>query len=220
MKNKEKKDKKSFIELWKDKRERAKIELILYGIFFLGVIIFARVLGSNTKNIDKGNQIPTSFVSTINDNYEYDIVVTIDDNTYYYYGKVLGNNKSINLKIDDELNSYYLMNKKYYILENNNYILTDEEEVYPYIDYRYLNINNIKEYMNIAIKEDDTYSIKLSDLILNSDSTDYLTININEGDKNIVIDYTPLLKLSGEDISKAIVNITYNNINNVISLEE
>lgn len=208
-------------ERLKDKKERAKIELMLYGIFFIGVIIFARVLGNSTSNIENNNNTETpSFISSLEDNYEYDIKLTINDNTYEYYGKVLGNNSTINLKMEDKVNSYYLMNKKYYILENGNYILTTEEEVYPYIDYRYLNTNNIKEYINKANKENNTYKVKISDLVLNNDSGDYLTINIEEGDKNIVIDYTPLLKLTEDNIERVLVNITYNNIDNIISLEE
>lgn len=216
----EEKKRKKFKELWKDKRERAKIELILYGIFFVGVIIFVRVLGSVSNNMENNDLVKDSFIYSLDDNYEYDILITIDEKKYEYYGKVLGNNSTINLRIDDQIKSYYLMNKKYYILEDNNYILTSEEEVYPYIDYRYLNINNIKEYIKFSTKENDTYKVKLSDIILNSENEEYLIININEGDKNLVLDYTPLYKLKDENISRVVVNITYNNINNIISLDE
>lgn len=220
--NKENKEKKITLkERLKDKRERAKIELMLYGIFFIAVIIFARIAGSSTpSNNEQNNQVTESFISSITDNYEYDMLINLNDNTYHYYGKVLGNNSTINLKIEDQITSYYLMNKKYYTLENGNYILTNEEEVYPYIDYYYLNINNIKEYIKLATKENDTYKVKISDIVLNSENDDYLIININEGDKNLVIDYTSLLKLTENNIEKAILNITYNNIDNIISLEE
>ena len=204
----------------KDKRERAKIELMLYGIFFLGVIIFARVIGSSSSDIENNNNMsPSSFISLVEDNYEYDMLITINNNIYEYYGKVLGNNSTINLKVADEITNYYLMDKKYYILEESNYILIDEKEVYPYIDYRYLNIDNIKEYIELSTKENDTYKLKLSDIVLNNNSEDYLTIYINEGDKNIIIDYTPLLKLTDESIERVVVNITYSNIDNIISLE-
>ena len=112
------------------------------------------------------------------------------------------------------------MNKKYYVLEDNNYILVGEEDVYPYINYRYLNINNIKEYINIGVKENDMYKIKLSDIVLNSESTDYLIITIDEGDKSLVVDYTELFKLTNENSDKVIVNITYDNIGKIIALGE
>lgn len=35
-------------EMWKDKKGRAKIKLCLYLIFFVGVVIFARVLSYQT----------------------------------------------------------------------------------------------------------------------------------------------------------------------------
>lgn len=223
MKNEEinKKEKMTLKERLKDKRERAKIELMAYGIFFLVVIVFARLLGSTSNNIENNNSAETSsFITKLEDNYEYDMLVTINENTYKYYGKVLGNNSTINLETEDKKYSYYLMNKKYYALEEENYILTDEEEVYPYIDYRYLNIKTIKEYISIATKENNTYKVKIKNIIINADSEEYFTINIEEGDKNIVIDYTPLLKIINKNINKVVVNITYSNINNIISLEE
>lgn len=214
------KEKLSLKERLKDKREKAKIELIFYGIFFVGVILFTKVLGSASSNIQNNTSETNSFITSIKDNYEYDIVVTLNDNMYHYYGRVLGNNSSINLKIDDEVRTYSLMNNKYYILEGENYILTDSEEVYPYIDYRYLHIELIKEYLKMATKENNTYTIKLKDILLNYESEENITINIEEGDKNIVIDYTNLLKINDENLEKVVVNITYNNINNIVSLEE
>ena len=39
-------------------------------------------------------------------------------------------------------------NDKYYILDTKgNYILTNDSDIFPYIEYRYLDINNIKEYI-------------------------------------------------------------------------
>ena len=217
-----KEEKKKLGELLKDKKERAKIELIFYGIFFIAIIIFARFLGgnSNTDVNENNNSIMTSFVSRIEDNYEYDIVVAVNDELYEYYGKVLGNNGTVNLKIDDDIKSYRIMNNKYYILDGDNYILTDEDEVYPYIDYHYLDIDNIREYMELSSVYDNTYRVKVSDIVLDSDSDEYLEINVNEGDLNIVIDYSPVLRLTREDIEKVMVSITYYNIDNIISLDE
>lgn len=207
-------------ERLKDKRERAKIELILYGIFFLGVIIFVRIIGSMSSGIEDSNIEKESFIFTISDNYEYDMVINKNDNIYEYYGKVLGNNSTINLRETDKEKTYYFTNKKYYALKDNEYILTSEEEVYPYIDYYYLSVDNIKEYIHMATKEGEVYKLKLSDIVLNNNSEDYVEIFINEGDKNIVIDYTALFKLMDQDIDKLLVNITYSNINNIISLDE
>lgn len=207
-------------ERLKDKRERAKIELILYGIFFLGVIIFVRIIGSMSSGIEDSNIEKESFIFTISDNYEYDMVINKNDNIYEYYGKVLGNNSTINLRETDKEKTYYFTNKKYYVLKDNEYILTSEEDVYPYIDYYYLSVDNIKEYIHMATKEGEVYKLKLSDIVLNNNSEDYVEIFINEGDKNIVVDYTALFKLMDQDIDKLLVNITYSNINNIISLDE
>ena len=206
-------------EKWNDKRERAKIELILYAIFFIGVIIFVRV-GNNISN----NNINTSdnlFISQINDNYSYDIKININDNNYEYIGKVLGYNSTIEKKDSNTDEYFYKKNDKYYKLDQDNgYILSNKNDIYDVINYDYMDINNIKEYIKTSNNDNGIYKVKISDIILNSSSSDYITIKIDNINNTIEIDYTNLLKINDSNITKAIVNITYSDINKIISLEE
>lgn len=221
MEEKKEKKKLNLKERWKDKRERAKIELMLYGIFFLVIIIFARISSSMSTNIPKDNDINNTFIDEITDNYQYDIDITIDNNKYKYSGKKLGNNMSITRIVGTKEEYFYQMNDKYYILDTKgNYILTTAEDIYPYIEYRYLNINNIKQFIKLGTKNDTVYSVKVSDIVLNNNSTDTITLTVNEEDKNILIDYTNLFKIDNSNINKAEVNIKYSNINSINSLEE
>ena len=206
-------------EKWNDKRERAKIELILYAIFFIGVIIFVRV-GNNISN----NNISTSdnlFISQINDNYSYDIKININDNNYEYIGKVLGYNSTIEKKDSNTDEYFYKKNDKYYKLDQDNgYVLSNENDIYNIISYDYMDINNIKEYIKTSNNDNGIYKVKISDIILNSSSSDYITIKIDNINNTIEIDYTNLLRINDNNITKAIVNITYSDINKIISLEE
>lgn len=221
MEEKNAKKKLSLKERWKDKRERAKIELMLYGIFFLVIIIFARISSSMSTNIPKDNDINNTFIDEITDNYQYDIDITIDNNKYKYSGKKLGNNMSVTRIVGTKEEYFYQMNDKYYILDTKgNYILTTAEDIYPYIEYRYLNINNIKQFIKLGTKNDTVYSVKVSDIVLNNNSADTITLTVNEEDKNIQIDYTNLFKIDNSNINKAEVNIKYSNINSINSLEE
>ncbi len=221
MEEKNEKKKLSLKERWKDKRERAKIELMLYGIFFLVIIIFARISSSMSTNIPKDNDINNTFIDEITDNYQYDIDITIDNNKYKYSGKKLGNNMSVTRIVGTKEEYFYQMNDKYYILDTRgNYILTTAEDIYPYIEYRYLNINNIKQFIKLGTKNDTVYSVKVSDIVLNNNSADTITLTVNEEDKNILIDYTNLFKIDNSNINKAEVNIKYSNINSINSLEE
>lgn len=221
MEEKNAKKKLSLKERWKDKRERAKIELMLYGIFFLVIIIFTRISSSMSTNIPKDNDINNTFIDEITDNYQYDIDITIDNNKYKYSGKKLGNNMSITRIVGTKEEYFYQMNDKYYILDTKgNYILTTAEDIYPYIEYRYLNINNIKQFIKLGTKNDTVYSVKVSDIVLNNNSADTITLTVNEEDKNILIDYTNLFKIDNSNINKAEVNIKYSNINSINSLEE
>lgn len=221
MKENEKVDNKkiNLKEKWNDKRERAKIELILYAIFFIGVIIFVRV-GNNISN----NNINTSdnlFISQINDNYSYDIKININDNNYEYIGKVLGYNSTIEKKENNTDEYFYKKNDKYYKLDQDNgYVLSNKNDIYDVINYDYMDINNIKEYIKTSNNDNDIYKVKISDIILNSSSSDYITIKIDNINNTIEIDYTNLLRINDNNITKAIVIITYSNINKIISLEE
>lgn len=219
--NKKEKKKLSLKERWKDKRERAKIELMLYGIFFLVIIIFARISSSMSTNIPKDNNVNNTFMDEITDNYQYDIDITIDNNRYKYFGKRLGNNMSITRMVGTKEEYFYQMNDKYYILDTKgNYILTTDEDIYPYIEYRYLNINNIKQFIKLGTKNNNVYNVKVSDIVLNNNSTDTITLTINEKDKSILIDYTNLFKIDNSNINNVEVNVKYSNINNINSLEE
>ena len=221
---KEKKDnnkkKLSLKERWKDKRERAKIELMLYGIFFLIIIIFARISNSMSNNIPKeeDNKI---FISEITDNYSYDIDITIDNDNYKYYGKVLGHNMNIHKVVDTEDEYFYKMNNKYYILDDNgNYILTNDKEIFSYIDYRYLDINTIKEYIKMGTLNSNIYTIKVSDILLNNNSNDVITITVDDINKELIIDYTNLFKVNNNSLYKELVRIKYSNINSISSLDK
>lgn len=221
MKENEKVDNKkiNLKEKWNDKRERAKIELILYAIFFIGVIIFVRV-GNNISN----NNINTSdnlFISQINDNYSYDTKVNINDNNYEYIGKVLGYNSTIEKKDSNTDEYFYKKNDKYYKLDQDNgYILSNKNDIYDVINYDYMDINNIKEYIKTSNNDNGIYIVKISDIILNSSSSDYITIKLDNINNTIEIDYTNLLRINDNNITKAIVTITYSNINKLNSLEE
>lgn len=216
---KEEKKKLTLKEKLKDKRERAKLELLFYGIFFLAIIVFTRIL-SGYNDVPKVNNTK-SFINEITDNYEYNIDININNNKYKYYGKRLGNNMSINKVIDNKYDYFYKMGNKYYILDNNgNYILTSVEDIYNYIDYRYLDISNIKEYIKLGTKDNNNYNIKVSDIILNSNNTNNITISIDELNNTITLDYTELFKIDNNNLNKEIVTIKYTNINKINSLEE
>lgn len=216
---KEEKKKLTLKEKLKDKRERAKLELLFYGIFFLAIIVFTRIL-SGYNDVPKVTATK-SFINEITDNYEYNIDINIDNNKYKYYGKRLGNNMSINKVIDNKYDYFYKMGNKYYILDTNgNYILTSVEDIYNYIDYRYLDISNIKEYIKLGTKDNNNYNIKVSDIILNSNNTNNITISIDESNNTITLDYTELFKIDNNNLNKEIVTIKYTNINKINSLEE
>ena len=208
-----------FKDMLKDKKGRAKLELSLYVIFFLIVIILTRISSTPYNSNIQDDKEVSSFINDIKDNYECNIDININSEIINYRIIVLGNNSRITRKSNVEEKEYYIINNKYYEEDDyGNYILTNSEEVYPYINYNYFNINNVKNFIGSSIKEDNIYKLKVSDIILNSNNDEYVTILLDEENKKINIDYTNLLK-TDDNIDNITVNMAFNNINNVLSLE-
>ena len=71
--------------MWKDKKGRAKIKLCLYLIFFVGVVIFARVLGyQNSKLPHNDNVNNNCFIYTLN-KYLYTLPIRQESSHLLYH---------------------------------------------------------------------------------------------------------------------------------------
>ncbi len=206
----EKKKKINLKEIFSDRKKKAIFELSCYGVFFLILILFIRI----SNFVSRGNQSNTNeilFTENIDDNYAYDVVLNVDNNSYHYYGKKLGHNGIVFFEKENSILKYHIINEKYYIMEDGNYILVDVNDIFSYIDYKYLDLNNIKEYLNNIIKEGDNYKIIISDL-----NELYADVKLDNDNNTIEIDYSNIF----EDYNSVILKITYSNIDQVISLEE
>lgn len=199
-------NKKTFKEKWQDKRYQAKIKLSGYSIFVVIAIIMILVGGAtNNKNTVIDNGLEDN--KTIKDNTDtkdnklftisYPYIIELNYNidntknkiTYKYSNN---NNELLITKTNnDTVTNYKYISNKYYIENNDNYILTNINKVYDIIDYEYLDIDNINNYLNNATLENDIYKVYLKDIILNNTSDKYITIKLL--DNSVEIDYTYLL---------------------------
>ena len=205
-----------FLEKWKnDKKYKAKIKLIVYMTFALFVTIYA--VSINNKEYDKNEYLSKmkqeynkdnniDDILKINDTYNYIITIEIDDKKYEYSGTKDNNQTTIIKKVDNNITNYIYKNNEYYVEDDNKeYIITNKDNVYDIINYNYINIDTIKEYLKKAKKNNNQYLVYIKDIILTSDSDNYFIIDII--DNNIYIDYTPLIKEFNNDIKKYKVTI-------------
>ena len=201
-------DKKTFKEKWQDKKYQAKIKLSGYSIFVVIAIIMILVEGaSNNKNtiIDNGlednktikdnTDTKDNKLFTINYPYIIELNYNIDNtknNITYKYSN--NNNELLITKTNNDIvTNYKYISNKYYVENNDKYILTNINKVYDIIDYEYLDIDNINNYLNNATLENDIYKVYLKDIILNNTSDKYITIKLL--DNSVEIDYTYLLNI-------------------------
>lgn len=195
-----------------DNRFRAKIKLLLYGLFIILVTMYAISLKESKKDNNPETVFPveSNYQISIPDNYSYFINITIDGKEYIYSGEKHSTEKTINKTIDNVTTNYLLRDNDYYMQDNNLYVKITKEEVYDIINYNYIDLNNINNYLNQAIKDDNQYKVYLQDVILDTETKEYFVISINDGTINI--DYTPLMKRNNPDIESYNVSIQINEI--------
>lgn len=195
-----------------DNRFRAKIKLLLYGLFIILVTMYAISLKESKKDNNPETVFPveSNYQISIPDNYSYFINITIDGKEYIYSGEKHSTEKTINKTIDNVTTNYLLRDNDYYMQDNNLYVKITKEEVYDIINYNYIDLNNINNYLKQAIKDDNQYKVYLQDVILDTETKEYFVISINDGTINI--DYTPLMKRNNPDIESYNVSIQINEI--------
>lgn len=208
-----------FKEKWKsDHRFQTKIKLALYTLFVVVVAIFATTNRSTTpenqlekpyNNVDDSknqNELPKI---EIPEEYLYTINVVINDKEYHYTGEKSKESESITKEVDGTKTNYIYKNNSYYKEQNGTYILSKKEDVYDIVNYDYINLEMINEYLTKAVKKDNTYYVYLKDIILGSQSEEYITITTEQN--TIDIDYTKLVNELGQSINTYLVKFEIQN---------
>ncbi len=220
-------------EYLKDPKNSAKFQLLIYGILVVIVIIFIRVnnmLSKDEINNNKENVANTSsdllddskdnlVLSNIKDNYEYEInmeIKTIDKVHNITYSGIKYNNEELISKIKDNTEEdFYVSNEIYSKITNGHYEKVNKEYVYDDINPYYLEIDNIYNYIEKAIEDDNNYLIRVDKIINDSDSNEYIVIEDCSEDSKVVlnINYTNLLK--DDNIISFNVKYTITNIGKI-----
>lgn len=205
-----------FIEKWKtDNIFKTKIKLSVSTLFVVLVSIFAISTRNtmptndiyNQTNINEEEKIDNTNYETIQipNNYKHNITIKINDNKYTYTRNKQNNQEAITKEVDGVIENYIYENNNFYKEDNEKYILTTEDEIYDIINYDYIKLETINQYLSKSIKEGNQYLVYLKDIILGDDSKEYIIIEINENKINI--DYTTLMKNFDKSITSYLVNI-------------
>lgn len=189
---------KEFIKKYRtDKKYNTKVELIFYAALIFFVTIFC-MIGSQNTPVDNDDELTET-------SYDYKININLNDNIYQYYGSKNDDEITINKVVNEETISYSYKDNNYYKHENNVYVLTTEEEIYDVIAFNYLSLDTIYEYLDLSTITENVNIVYLKDIIIGSNSEEYITIE--ENDDNYKIDYTSLMKLFDNSIEKLTVEI-------------
>ena len=208
---------KDFMEKWNSEPKfKIKVKLGLYTLFMIVVSIFALSTGRNVpvENTslldDKINNKENIVKINVPEKYNYTINITINENNYQYTGKKQRNAEQITKIINDTSTDYLYQGNNYYEKIDEEYMITTKDEVYNIIDYNYLNLDIINQYLSKSKIENKKNIVYLKDIILGNTSEEYITISI---DDNIVnVDYTALMNNFNKSVEKNIVEIIIEDI--------
>lgn len=208
-------EKKSFKDRWKDRKYQAKVKLIIYSIFVF--CIFVIVINDNSVNDINNDKVldnnilddKVAFYKKDVDKYKCIITIKYNNSVIKYDIDVNESNYYIVKQLDEISYVYKYKDNRYYKKINDNYVLTDIGSVFDKIDYDYVNIDVINNYLLYSEKIEDKYIVYIKDIILDSDSGNYY-ITFNMGIDSIEIDYTNLYNyLNDNQVDKLIVYIEY-----------
>ena len=195
-----------------DKKYQAKIKLLLYGIFIIIVTIYVMIINNQQLNnniientVNNQNEEITENIIIVPNNYNYQIDITIDDTNINYIGTKIANKKTFTKIINNISTNYIEENNEYYIEDNDIFINITKDEVYDIVNYNYINIDNINNYLSKSVKNNNQYLVYLKDVVLGNKSNDYFIIQVNNNE--ISVDYTPLVKEYNNNIEKYKVRI-------------
>ena len=146
-----------------------------------------------------------------------------EDTIITYRGR---RNKDIITVIKNDNDEYYINDDTYYKKINEKYELTNENDLFDTIESRYVNLDNIKEYIKKGQVEHNTndgtsiltiIQVPINTIIPSHQGLEEISIEILEEESKLTltINYTELMKLDDETITNYEVKIEYTNIGNI-----
>lgn len=187
--------KEKFSKYKMDSKTKSQAELLIYGIFIISVTIFAAIASRMSGPINNDDT----------ETYNYKININLNDSLYNYYGIKTSEEITINKVVNEITTSYSYKNDKYYRHENDVYVLTNEEEIYDIVEFSYLSLETINNYLELSVLTENGNIVYLKDIILGYSKEEYITIEKEE--KNYNIDYTSLMKLFDNSVEKLTIEI-------------
>lgn len=158
------------------------VKLAFYSLFLFAALILINTTEVAQKDEDNesdnnNNDVKVSRLITLPDSYEYSYNINIDDNIYSYQGIIEENNHTIKKNKDNKITNYNYKDGKYYTLNKDDEVEVLEKDVYDIVDYDYLKIEKINQYLANAEESNGSYLIYLKDSITGEDTDIYIKID-------------------------------------------
>lgn len=248
---KERKEKKdlSFLEKFKsDKKYKAKVELVGYGVFILILVLYLNIASAGSSSVNYQDSINDEKTNNTTDektasseidilfnndiNYEYEVNLSFktkeeEEKNLIYKGKKYSDEMIIEKNFNEDVVTYYKLGKEYY---NTSMELLSVNDIYDNISYEYIELDSVLSNLKLASldhitdyssgKKEYVYHLSIRD-ILNKDTGDLkieYSVEIDNDIFDIKVDYSNLYKELDSDIISLEVEYIYKNINKIEEL--
>ncbi len=184
--------------------------------------------GNNSNNEQKNNDTKEDntinkdiFTELKNSNYTYSANIEITEGkkiSNYVYSGIKEDSLTTIVKKDEKgKNEYTYKDDKYYLGET----LVLEDDVYDVVNKQYIDLDYIKNYVDHAVLYSTTiykdgkivkvYHLYIKELIAGYKEDDYVEIEVIQDQNYLInVDYTNVVKLIDNKVSKYLVNLEYN----------
>lgn len=217
-------------EYWKIPRYRALIKLGLYIFFFVIVLLYIRIMNLLSTRVESTPEVNAMVTFATMDNYEYYYEINSGISSYTISGIRYGNQDNFRIGND----SFYVENNVIYSVDGlkdiTNIIPIDLVLLRPERMYQFLQSStdaNKIEYQNGESKV--TYIIPVTEFniiflqeidLSNTDVVEVTTYEKNHQIYKLDLNIYNLMKLLDPTLESYSIQITYDNINNIKSVEE
>lgn len=182
-------------------------KLAFYSLFVIAALILINTADVSEINneIYNNNQdeVNKSIIVSLPSSYEYNYTINLDDKIYSYLGVVDKEIHMIKKNKDNNVTNYKYENNKYYIINDNVEDEVLESKVFDMVDYEYLKIDRINQYLENSEEHEGKHITYLKDSVTGEVTDVYIEIEKNQN--NIRIDYSRL----DDEYEKFVVEFEY-----------
>lgn len=182
-----------------EKKQRAKIELVIFLVIIAFVFAYAKIIVATNNNSQKEQYFNKVSLTSLKET-NFTLEIQIDDNNYKYEGNTTKNDGNISINNTN----YYIVNNEYYDEDFN------KQDIFKGVDNKYFSYENIEKFIDKGKQEGSKYTYSVKDVVNKVPIDTTITVKPKYYKDNIKIElnYTNLVNVNNTKIKSYIATYT------------